>query len=263
MTTSLTLNHVVLRTADLARIVSFYHGVLGLAVRHPVPGVAEFSAQEGSPALLVVRESPGAAPAPEDAAGLFHTALLLPDRPSLAALLVRLVQLEAPLQGLSDHGVSEAIYLADPDGNGVEIYRDRPRAEWPMGPDGQKVAMVTRRLNLDSLFAEVPQPLPAQPMAGAVLGHVHLSVRSLERAREFYGRELGLAVRQDDYPGALFLAADGYHHHIAVNTWRHSRRPLPSEAVGLVGISVTRPATGGPPTERADPDGIAVTISPG
>jgi catechol 2,3-dioxygenase len=263
MKPSLILNHVVLRTADLVRSEAFYHGTLGLAVRHPVPGVAEFSARDGGPPLLVVREQAGAPPAPADAAGLFHTAILLPDRPSLAAMLVRLVQQETTLQGLSDHGVSEAIYLADPDGNGVEIYRDRPRADWPMAPDGVKVAMVTRRLNVDSLLAEVPQPLPASPAAGAVLGHVHLSVRSLEASRDFYARELGLAVRQDDYPGALFLAADGYHHHLAVNTWGRARRARPEQAVGLVGLSVTRPGTPAPLHEAMDPDGMVLTLSAG
>jgi len=157
---SLHLHHVVLRTADLARSVAFYHGNLGLSVRYPAAGLAEFSAQPESPALLVVREEPGALPPPPRAAGLFHTAFLLPDRASLAATLVRLIQHETALQGLADHGVSEAIYLDDPDGNGVEIYRDRPRAEWPMDPDGKKVAMFTHRLDVDSVLAETPKPLP-------------------------------------------------------------------------------------------------------
>ncbi|MFI5337806.1 MAG: VOC family protein [Opitutales bacterium] len=254
------LQHVVLRTADLSRSEAFYAGVLGLTARHPAPGLAEFSPRAGTAPLVIVREETTAPAAPPRVAGLFHLAILVPDRPSLAAALVRLVGLQQPLQGLSDHGVSEAIYLEDPDGNGIELYRDRPRAEWPM--DGDKLAMVTRRLEVDSLLREVPQPPPDQPLAGAVLGHVHLSVTDLARARAFYGGELGLDLRQDNYPGALFFAADGYHHHVAVNTWGGARLPLPARAAGLVEIAAT--ITGGAAPRRAiDPDGIPFSLTPG
>ncbi len=259
MSPTFQLRHVVLRTADLARLEAFYQGVLGLVASRPAPALAEFRPRAGAAPLIVIREEPEAPAAPPRAAGLFHLALLVPDRPSLAAALVRLAGLRQPLQGLSDHGVSEAIYLADPDGNGIEIYRDRPKAEWPV--EGDKVGMVTRRLNLDNLLSEVAVPPPEHPLENAVLGHVHLSVTDLPRASQFYGRELGLAVRQDNYPGALFLAADGYHHHVAVNTWGSARLALPLRTTGLVEIAATL-ASAREPRRVTDPDGIPFALTP-
>ena len=259
MSPTFLLQHVVLRTSSLARLEAFYHGVLGLAVSHPGPGVAEFSPRAGAAPLVIIHEEPTALETPPRVAGLFHLALLVPDRPSLAAALVRLVGLQQPLQGLSDHGVSEAIYLADPDGNGIEIYRDRPQAEWPI--DGDKVAMVTRRLNLDSLLSEVAPHPPEHPLENALFGHVHLSVTNLAQSDEFYRRELGLEVRQDNYAGALFLAADGYHHHVAVNTWGGARLGLPVRAAGLVEIAA-RSATTKETRRVADPNGIPFVLTP-
>lgn len=253
------LRHIVLRTADLARSEAFYGRLLGLHVAHPEPGVAEFRPCPEAEPIVIVREQSEAPPRPPRSAGLFHLALLVPDRASLAAVLIRLAHREQPIDGLSDHGVSEAIYLSDPDGNGVELYRDRPRAEWPV--DGDKLAMITKRLDVEGLLREVPQPLPEQPLAGAVLGHVHLEVTCLRRAMEHYTGALGLAVRQDNYPGALFLAADGYHHHVAINTWNHAKLACPAGAVGLVEIAARQ--TGATPTRRvSDPDGIVFSLHP-
>ena len=259
MTSGFSLQHVVLRTADLARSEAFYAGVLGLLARHPAPGVAEFFPRPGAAPLVIVREEKDAPAAPPRAAGLFHIALLLPDRPSLAAILVRLVGLQQPLQGLSDHGVSEAIYLSDPDGNGIELYRDRPRAQWPM--DGSKLAMVTERLEVQGLLREAPARPPELPLENAVLGHVHLSVTELARAQAFYTGKLHQEVRQDNYPGALFLAAEGYHHHLAVNTWGRARLPLPARACGLVEVALRTPAVT-EPQRLTDPDGIPFVVTP-
>ena len=253
------LKHLTLRTRDLTRGTAFYTEILGLQARPIDANHTELSAAPDSPALIVLRGAPSAPPRPRGTAGLFHVAILLHDRAHLAAAMARLTQTRWPIQGLSDHGVSEAIYLADPDGNGVELYRDRPAVRWPRA--GDRLAMNTQRLDVAGVLAAMPSPPPASPMEGAVLGHVHLEVTDLDRSRTFYERELGLAVRQDDYPGAVFLAAEGYHHHIAVNTWARARRPASPDAVGLVEIAAAS-ASVRAPQQLADPDGIRLALAP-
>ena len=252
------LKHVVLRTPDLARSTAFYTSVVGLHARPVSADRTELAASANSASLIVLLGDAHTTPRPPGTAGLFHAALLVRDRAHLAASLARLSDTEWPIEGLSDHGVSEALYLTDPDGNGVEIYRDRPAAEWPRR--GDRLAMVTRRLDGDGVRAARRTPHPS-PMDGAVLGHVHLEVTSLPRSREFYERELGLAVRQDDYPGAVFLAADDYHHHIAVNTWSRSRLPVAPGAAGLGEISAASSRVTIPQT-LTDPDGIRLALTP-
>ncbi|MBI3884199.1 MAG: VOC family protein [Opitutae bacterium] len=252
------LNHIALRTPDLARSTAFYTVVVGLHARPAGADRTALTASVDTAPLIVLLGDVHAAPRPPGTAGLFHAALLVRDRAHLAASLARISETAWPLDGLSDHGVSEALYLTDPDGNGVEIYRDRPVAEWPH--NGDRIAMVTRRMDVDGVLAALPTT-PPSPMDGAVLGHVHLEATSLPRSREFYERDLGLAVRQDDYPGAVFLAADGYHHHIAVNTWGRSRRPVAPGAAGLVEISAASARVTAPQT-LTDPDGIRLALTP-
>jgi len=253
------LRSVSLVTRDLGRVLPFYRDTLGLVARQPDARTLTLHPSAAAPAIITFTEDPAAAEPAGRVAGLFHLALLVPDRPSLAAVLARLIERQQPLEGLSDHGVSEAIYLSDPDGNGIEIYRDRPRAEWPMA--GERVAMVTRALDHRGLLRELPSPPPAAPLAHATLGHVHLQVTSLAAAGKFYTGELGLAVRQDDYAGALFLAADGYHHHVAVNIWGTPAPRGPAPLTGLAGwaaattrVNVARTLT--------DPDGNRVSLEP-
>ncbi len=256
---SFVLRHVSLVTRRLAGVLPFYRDTLGLVARHPDARTLTLHPSENSPAVIRFTEDAHAADPIGAVAGLFHIALLVPDRPALAAILARLIERRQPIEGLSDHGVSEAIYLADPDGNGLELYRDRPPAEWPMA--GDRVAMVTRALDHRGLLAERPVPPPAAPLAGATLGHVHLQVSALEPAGKFYTQELGLSVRQDNYAGALFLAADGYHHHIAVNTWGRAHPRPAGTLVGLAGVTAaSRRVT----TARTltDPDGIPITLEP-
>ena len=144
-----------------------------------------------------------------------------------------------PIAGSSDHGVSEAIYLSDPEGNGVELYADRPRAQWPWHKD--QIAMVSRALDLDELLAGIPRGSPgAGPPAGTDMGHVHLHVADLAAAERFYGEFLGLAVTQRSYPGALFFAAGGYHHHVGVNVWAGKTAPA-ATSVGLVSYRLEVP----------------------
>ena len=158
--------------------------------------------------------------------GLFHLALLTPSRPDLSRALRRVVDSGWRLTGASDHLVSEALYLDDPEGNGIELYRDRPRDDWPMA--GDQVQMATFPLDLESLLAEskADDPIGAMP-SGTTLGHVHLQVGDLDRA-SLLGRRARLRRRSPALgPGALFLSAGGYHHHVGLNTWAGDGAPPP------------------------------------
>ncbi len=228
-----------LRVASLDRAEAFYSGVLGLHPLRTASGELTLHPSPDAPALLTLREIPGLPPAPEDAPGLFHLALLVPTRADLARVLRRLAEQRHPIQGLSDHGVSEAIYLADPDGNGLELYADRPRAEWPQRA-GQLV-MFTRPLDVPLLLSSAPDDRPAGLPPGTTLGHVHLRVADLAAAERFATIDLGLTVTTRAYPGALFYAADGYHHHLATNTWG-VRSPAPAALhAGLDSVQATVP----------------------
>jgi catechol 2,3-dioxygenase len=271
---SVSLTDVVLRVGDLGRVAAFYESVLGLRpAAMDAPGIRLLTAG-GAP--LVVLEPADRAPArTRGAAGLFHVAFLYDDRPALAAALGRVTDARIPI-GSADHGVSEAIYLSDPEGNGIELYVDRPRDRWPPGqPDGQ-VAMVTEPLDVDALLA-VSAHTAGPP---ARIGHIHLSVVDLVHAERFYGDILGFAVTQRTYPGALFLSRAGYHHHLGANTWRSNRPAVPGTP-GLERFTIRLTATdelervaarlagAGHPFQRSgnaidtrDLDGIGVRISP-
>ncbi len=220
---------LTLRVADVAHVQAFYEDVLGFDHALRAPGVVALAPPGASHALLVLNSAPSAPPRPRGAAGLFHVALLYPDRPALARALRRVLDLGIPI-GSADHGVSEAIYLSDPEGNGLELYADRARDDWPPSDDGQ-VAMFTEALDLPSLLTLAQTPGPLLP-AETRIGHVHLSVADLDHAEQFYGGLLGFTVTQRSYPGALFLGRDGYHHHIGANVWR-SRLPALPGALGL------------------------------
>jgi catechol 2,3-dioxygenase len=229
---TLRLGPVELTVSDLDRSVAFYQDALGLRVQARDDGRAALGA--GDEELVVLHEQPGARRAGRHA-GLYHFALLFPDREALARALARLAARRAPIDGASDHGVSEALYLSDPDGNGIELYADRARAEWPPpSGDGMRVGMYTRALDLDDLLATVrgePPERHADP--GLRVGHVHLHVGDLGAALRFYRDVVGLEVMAE-LPSALFLAAGGYHHHLGVNTWRgEGVGPAPPGTVGL------------------------------
>ena len=184
--------------------------------------------------------------------GLYHFALLLPDRRPLAGVFQRLLEAGVHFEGAADHGVSEALYFRDPEGNGLELYRDRPRGEWPEGP-----LMFTAPLNLESLLAENPRPAPLSPET--LLGHLHLHVPDLEEAEAFFAGRLRMAVTLRTYPGALFFAWDGYHHHVGANTWA-GKRLAPEGSTGLVGYALEAPA-GVPPGLYQDPTGVQVRVA--
>ena len=264
-----------LRVADLNRALGFYRDILGFTVIEQDENHAALSADVNQPPILRLSAHPGAQRKPQRSTGLYHIAILLPDRAALGTMLRRLLMRQYPLQGASDHLVSEALYLADPDGNGLEIYRDRPRAEWRM--DGDQVAMATEALDLESILAEASDDPWTGIAAGTVIGHVHLHVADLARSEAFYSDLLGFDVMQRSYPGALFVAAGGYHHHLGLNTWA-GRMPPPANAVGLELFTVAIPdavgwaqavertgavvdADDGNTATVRDPDNILVVLS--
>jgi catechol 2,3-dioxygenase len=233
---------VHLRVADLQRSADFYSGILGFRLISRENGSLAFSATGSPPGLVLFSERPGAVPKPVRATGLFHVAIRLPDRKSLARIFQQLLQHKVQLQGASDHKVSEALYLADPDGNGLELYVDRPREQWPVF-EGQ-VAMTTDRLEISSLLAEIRDDRePWEGIApGTDIGHIHLQVSDLSQAEAFYHGLIGLDVTQRSYPGALFLSAGGYHHHVGVNIWNsRGAPPPPADAAGLVSFRIRVP----------------------
>lgn len=226
---------LTLRVRDLEAMRAFYGGVLGLVERPRSPDTVEFAPQARGFVLTLVHR-PEAPLHPLGAVGLYHFALLLPDRPSLARIVRRILERGWPLEGASDHGVSEAFYLADPEGNGIELYRDRPRSSWPRR--NGELAMVTRPLDVRNLLQESPAAAALDPETR--FGHIHLRVDDLARGEAFYAGVLGLEVTQRSYPGALFLAAGGYHHHVGLNVWGPRQWP-PEGATGLVSYTWTVP----------------------
>jgi catechol 2,3-dioxygenase len=249
-----------LTVTDLDRAIRFYQDAIGLRQHERDDPVAAMGAGEED--LLVLHEEPAARPAGRHA-GLFHFALLFPDRQELARALQRVATARVPLTGASDHGVSEALYLNDPDGNGIELYRDRERDEWPApSHPGERVGMYTRPLDLDSLIGLVQgseATRHAEP--GLVLGHMHLHVGDLEAAVRFYVDEVGLE-EMTRYPGAAFLARDGYHHHLGINTWKgEGVPPAPPGAVGLREWTLVEGV--GEPRAVEDPSGNRLVITTG
>ncbi len=234
------ISQVHLRTGNLERALGFYTGVLGLrVVERPGPEVT-LSATGGHPVMIALTEEPGATSRPRQTIGLYHFAIRYPTRRHLAQALGRLLRHGYPIQGASDHLVSEAIYLSDPDDNGVELYADRPRSRWVW--HGGQIEMATEPLDLDRLLAanRGQSPLPPHAPAQTDLGHIHLHVADLAEAERFYHEFLGLAVTQRSYPGALFFSAGGYHHHVAVNTWA-GQLSAPPNSAGLISYRLEVP----------------------
>jgi catechol 2,3-dioxygenase len=227
---------VHLTIADLDRSIRFYEAHLGFTVHRRDERTAWLGAGDGD--LLVLAQSPRA-PRVRGTTGLYHFAILVPSRADLARALRRLVETETVLQGAADHGVSEALYLADEDGNGIEIYRDRARADWPF-VNGQ-LQMGADPVDLDDLLSERGDGggLLAR---GTVVGHVHLHVARLADAQRFYVDLLGFELMQRYGPSALFVSAGGYHHHIGLNTWAGvGAPPPPPGAIGLRHFDVRLP----------------------
>jgi catechol 2,3-dioxygenase len=234
---------VRLTVSDRERSRSFYERALGLSARELEDGSLALGVQ-GEPALIELHgERPDPPALNRRATGLYHLAVLVPSRRDLAFALARLAEARWPLDGASDHLVSEALYLSDPDGNGIEIYRDRPRSEWRRSEG--RLEMATLPLALDDVLGELAgeTELQRQAPVGTRIGHVHLQVSDLAAAEAFYNGLLGFDVMVRGYPGALFVSAGGYHHHVGLNTW-HSAGASPSApgAVGLQHYEVVLPS---------------------
>ena len=231
---------VALTVADLTRSLEFYATALGFAVLE----------QSGSEAVLGVADTPlvllnerrGVRPWPVYATGLYHFAILVPTRPDLGRWLRHYLELGNPLPGQGDHLVSEALYLSDPDNNGIEVYRDRPRSEWHW--DHGRVQMATDPVDIRGLLTEAERT--SEPWSGFAsgtrLGHIHLQVGNLAQAEAFYHGVLGFEV-VSQFPGALFVSAGGYHHHLGLNIW-HSRgaAPAPDGSAGLRFYTIALPS---------------------
>jgi len=238
------LGRVRLQVSDLARSLAYYERVLGLRVLDEGSGFAVLAAHGDDRPLVELRENRGAQPVPRRGRlGLYHFAILLPDRPALGRFLAHLEKLGA-YAGMSDHFVSEAIYLTDPDGLGIEVYADRPRSTW-RNHDGQLV-MTTVPLDVESVLQAATESPAGNAWTGmpaaTVIGHVHLHVGDLERAAAFYHAGLGLDKTVWNYPGALFLSAGGYHHHLGTNTWAAGASPAGPDDARLLEWEVVVPS---------------------
>ncbi len=227
------LSHIALTVHDLPGMAAFYRGAMGLDDVASAPGLVRLGV--GDRPLVELRADPAARKSTPREAGLFHTAFLMPDRPALARWLRHAADTGLRLQGASDHLVSEAIYLADPEGNGIEVYVDRPRATWHDATGAIKMA--TEALDLNALVRDADGPWTAAPQ-GLAIGHVHLQVGAVPEAEAFYSGTLGLPVMAR-YPGAAFYGSGGYHHHIATNVW-NSRGAVPRSypATGLAEVTL-------------------------
>jgi catechol 2,3-dioxygenase len=255
--TATRMGAVHLTVTDLDRSVAWYEQALGLQLQRRDENVAALGA--GSEDLVVLREDPSAHPSGRHA-GLYHLALLFPSREGLARAAQRLAVTRTPIEGASDHGISEAIYLPDPDGNGIELAADRPREAWPdLSNPGWDAG--PQPLDLHGLLGLVAGQEPQEHAdPGTVVGHVHLHVSDLDEAYAFYGDVLGLEV-MTKLPSALFMAAGGYHHHVGLNVWRGRGIP-PMPGSGTVGLGhftrVLDPKDAGAVRDRALAAGIEV-----
>lgn len=235
------LGRVRLQVADLARSRAYYEDILGLRVLDASDGRAVLGPHGSDTPLVELVERPGAKSPPlRERLGLFHVAFLLPERAALGRF-IRHLAAHGIEPGRSDHLVSEAVYLRDPDGLGIEVYADRPRTAWSVDADGQ-IAMTTEPLDVDDLLRATGDAAWAGAPAGTTVGHVHLHVGDLGRAAAFYHEALGLDKVVWNYPGALFLSAGGYHHHLGTNTWAGDAPPAREDEAQLLAWTLIVPS---------------------
>lgn len=252
-TTPLRIGRLSLRVRDLGKVSDFYQRVIGLETIHQ--SAAKVTLGAGTVPLLELLGDPSATPRNPRDAGLFHTAFLLPTRADLSRWLAHAVKLGVRLQGASDHIVSEALYLDDPEGNGIEIYADRPVSRW-RDAAGQ-IRMATEPLDIPDLLAAGTGDWAGFP-AGGTIGHVHLQVGDTGAADAFYRDVIGLDIASR-YPGASFFGSGGYHHHLAGNIWNSRRagsRPEGAAGLEVVEIVVRDPALRDAIVKRAEAAGF-------
>jgi len=246
------IGRTALRVDDLDRLTEFYRTVVGLDVLEESETRSMLGA--GDTPLLVLEADADAPTRPRTGAGLYHTAFRVPSREALGDALAR-IRTHWQLGGASDHWVSEALYLTDPEGNGIEIYRDRPRDDWPRNGDGT-VRIGTVPLALESIEAAATGDTLAPP--GTDIGHVHLEVTSLDAFDDFYVDTLGFEV-QTTVPAAAFVSAGGYHHHVGANTWQH--RTTPVDGRGLSWFELVVPDQGALDAVRSRVDDREIPVT--
>ncbi|GAB4577986.1 MAG: VOC family protein [Anaerolineales bacterium] len=234
-----TVGSVSLTVSNLERSLAYYQNNLGLHLHRRENDTAWLGA--GNHTFLILTKQPGARH-PGRTTGLYHFAILTPSRHALAQSLRRLAETKTSVSGFSDHGVSEAIYLSDPDGNGIEIYRDRLRGEWPF--ENGQLQMVSDPLDLEGIMDELKKK--DEPWSGlhpdTVLGHMHLHVADLPQAIQFYRDVIGFDLMQYFGNSAGFLSAGGYHHHLGLNTWNGvGAPPPPPNSIGLRWYTIQLP----------------------
>ena len=248
------IGQVSLTVRDLERSLSFYREVLGFVELGPGRlGPA------GGRVLIELHERKDAIVKPRRSAGLFHFAILVPSRAALGRSLRRLAETRWPMSGAADHLVSEALYLNDPDGLGIEIYRDRPRDTWRMA--NGELAMATDPLDLEAIHDEPGAEAPWNGLeAGTIMGHVHLHVPHIDTAEAFYCGRIGFDPVVRRYPGALFVSAGGYHHHLGLNTWAGIGAPPPPEnSAGLRSFTIESKIIS-PQNVHDDATGVMVSL---
>ena len=235
------IGRVVLQVSDLGRSLEYYDAVLGLRVIERSVTRATLGPHGDDTVILELREKKGARTVPRRGLlGLYHFAILLPDRPSLGRFLTHLANLGAQ-PGMSDHFVSEAVYLQDPDNLGIEVYRDRPRSEWRQ--ENGQLSMTTIPLDVTDVIAAARGADWTGMPAGTRIGHVHLHVGNIDQAATFYHDALGLDKQVWNYPGALFLSAGGYHHHLGTNTWARGAPSASDDDAKLVEWQLVLPSS--------------------
>ena len=218
--TPLRIGAVGLAVRDLDKLARFYQGLLGLTVQARTDKVARLGV--GGVTLLELEHRPDALSDDPATAGLYHTAFLMPTRADHARWIMHIARNQVPITGASDHGVSEAFYLDDPEGNGVEVYNDRPRERWQWQETGQDqlVVMQTKQLDVQAILTEIEPATATYPAApeGLRVGHIHLRVGSVSEAEAFYRGTIGLDLTRRR-GGATFMSSGGYHHHVGANVW--------------------------------------------
>ncbi len=214
--TPLHIGAVGLIARDLDLLTNYYRDLLGLTVLEKTGRLARLGT--GSTALIEIEHRPDAKPDDQAQAGLYHTAFLMPTRQDHARWIIHIARNKVPISGSSDHGVSEAFYLDDPEGNGIEVYNDRPRERWTW--DNGLVTMQTKHLDIEAILREIDPATATYPAApeGLRIGHIHLRVGSVEKAEEFYRGPVGLELTRRR-GGATFMSSGGYHHHVGANVW--------------------------------------------
>ncbi|MEK5520490.1 VOC family protein [Heyndrickxia sp. FSL W8-0423] len=234
------VGQVDLKVSNLERSLQFYQEIIGFQILKQADKKALLTA-DGKTSLLSLEQSEDIIPKQPRTTGLYHFAILLPRRSDLAAVLQHLLQTGYPLQGASDHLVSEALYLADPDGNGIEIYSDRNPSTWEW--KNGEVSMTTEALDVRGLLAEGSGKQWVRLPEATLIGHIHLHVSELQKTEEFYCKGLGFDVVTRYGDQALFISTGGYHHHIGLNTWAGIGAPKPAEnSVGLKWFSLMLPS---------------------